>query len=131
MTLLTGRQIADELEGVTAAAINVYMDSAVRPVAIQGAPVEEGTLRGSTVVDDATPEHLVATMSFNTPYAAAQHEGYAVQMRGGREVIIHFRNHPRGGGDHYLSGALKLATPGFAPFIAKAWNAALAAMQRG
>lgn len=43
--------------------------------AIQLAPIDRGPLRGSGHVEPATPSDLEAVVSFDTPYAVAQHEG--------------------------------------------------------
>ncbi len=59
------------------------------------APVEEGTLRGSGHVEiTVTPQRISAEVSFNTVYAARQHE----------EVTW---RHPKGGKSKYLEDNLK------------------------
>lgn len=59
-------------------------------VAVQNAPVDEGTLRNSGAT---STDGTKAVVSFDTPYAARQHE----------ELTWH---HPRGGGAKYLEKAL-------------------------
>lgn len=55
------------------------------------APIKEGSLRASAELDVAeTVGSVIATLSFNTVYAARQHE----------ETEWH---HPKGGQAHYLS----------------------------
>lgn len=63
--------------------------------AVRDAPVEEGTLRGSGSVDiDVTPGRITAEVSFDTVYAARQHE----------EITW---RHPKGGKAKYLEDNLK------------------------
>lgn len=85
----------------------------------RAAPVEEGTLRASGVVEmeeharGALPGHaIVATVSFNTPYAARQHE----------EITW---KHPRGGKAKYLEDELKAMTPRYERVIGESIRAAL------
>ncbi|WP_122262226.1 hypothetical protein [Ornithinimicrobium cerasi] len=59
-------------------------------VATQKAPIEEGILRGTGA---ASQDGLVGAVSFDTPYAARQHE----------ELDW---NHPRGGEAKYLENAM-------------------------
>jgi hypothetical protein len=71
--------------------------------AVEDAPIQEGTLRGSARVDvDRTPSGVEATVSFNTPYSAAVHEGHATQHRNGKTVEWVMRHNPGGGGPKYL-----------------------------
>ena len=59
------------------------------------APIEEGTLRGSGNVElVVTPDGVAVTISFNTVYAARQHEETAW-------------NHPKGGKAKFLEDPLK------------------------
>lgn len=75
--------------------------------AVEDAPIEEGTLKGSARVDvDRTAGGVEATVSFNTPYAAAQEMGHATQHRGGKTVEWVVRQHPGGGRSHYLGSNL-------------------------
>jgi hypothetical protein len=112
--------------------------------AIAETPVEEGTLRASAryPANDsesaATPNVLEAQVSFNTPYAAAQHEGQALQHRqfavkpdghGGfftdindikpHTVLWVVKNHPGGGKSHYLSDPLKAMVNRYEQAIAR------------
>jgi hypothetical protein len=71
--------------------------------AVADAPIQEGTLRGSARVDvDTTPGGVEATVSFNTPYAASVHEGFATQHRNGKTVEWVMRRNPGGGGPKFL-----------------------------
>jgi hypothetical protein len=59
------------------------------------APLEEGTLRASGHVEiEHTPHEVTAVVSFNTPYAARQHEETSWM-------------HPRAGKAKYLEDPLK------------------------
>lgn len=46
----------------------------LRGHSVEKAPVDLGDLRGSAAVIPATPAELTATLVFDEPYAAAQHE---------------------------------------------------------
>lgn len=62
---------------------------------IEDAPVDEGTLKGSGSVRDAsTDDEIVKIVGFNTPYAATQHERTDL-------------NHPKGGKAKYMEDNLK------------------------
>ena len=64
-------------------------------VAVTNAPVDTGTLRRSAVaVVSESGDTAEASLSFNTVYAAVQHEGEDF-------------NHPNGGGAKYLERAVK------------------------
>lgn len=84
--------------------------------AIEDAPVDTGTLRGSAgypAVDPshaATPEELEGTVSFNTVYAAAQEVGEMYYLTHDNTKIVHWvvRNHPKGGKSHYLEDQVKV-----------------------
>jgi hypothetical protein len=94
--------------------------------AVADAPIEEGTLRGSGRVDvDSTPTSIEATVSFNTVYAAAVHQGHATQHRGGKTVEWVMRNNPRGGGPRYLEKNLLAMTARYEQVIAAAVSQAL------
>lgn len=68
---------------------------AILATAVPEAPIEEGTLRGSAHIEDVSTAGIIAReISFNTPYAARQHE----------EVTW---KHPMGGKAKYLSDPLK------------------------
>lgn len=57
---------------------------------------------------EATPEDLEASITYGTPYAAAQHEGIAIQERGDQEVLWVARNYTTPGtGSHFLERPLK------------------------
>lgn len=72
----------------------------------QLAPVDEGTLRGSGDVDIAvTDDAVIGTVSFNTIYAARQHEE------------LDWR-HPKGGQAKYLEGPLLDRLPRYEAIIA-------------
>jgi hypothetical protein len=111
--------------------------------AVQAAPIEEGTLRGSGhvvyIVNDhefAASEfqaavryaveqaeagllrHFYAEVRFSTVYAAAQHEGIAFMQRGDAVWVWQARNYPRGGGPKYLERPLMDMTPRYLPALA-------------
>ncbi|WP_132974547.1 hypothetical protein [Ornithinimicrobium sufpigmenti] len=67
----------------------------LKGVAQQSAPVDESTLRNSAAV---THDGTQAIVSFDTPYAARQHE----------ELTWH---HPRGGGAKYLERPMVTEQP--------------------
>jgi hypothetical protein len=63
--------------------------------AVMQAPIREGTLRGSGHIEDLSGPGIIAReISFNTPYAARQHEELTWK-------------HPRGGKAKYLEDPLK------------------------
>lgn len=76
--------------------------------AVQLAPIETGRLRESARVDTTrNDEHYYEdTVSFNTPYAARQHEELTWE-------------HPRGGQAKYLEAPLKSNMPTIEEHIAK------------
>lgn len=49
-------------------------------------PLEEGTLQRSGVADTDTDKRLTASVSYNTPYAARQHEELSYQHDAGRRA---------------------------------------------
>lgn len=74
--------------------------------AVRRAPVLEGTLRGSgnsELVVEGTGANAV--LSFNTPYAARQHEEEDW-------------THAQGGEAKYLENAIKMFAPKWSPFLA-------------
>lgn len=77
--------------------------------AVRDAPIEEGTLRGSAEsrVEAIAGGGAQVVVSFNTPYAARQHE----------ELDW---DHPRGGKARYLGDQLKARTPRYLTVIADA-----------
>jgi hypothetical protein len=87
-------ELSLEIRRVAAKAINKMAEGAILADAIQEAPVEEGTLRGSGRVEPATPQNLTARISFSTPYAARQHEELDWE-------------HPKGGKAKFLEDPLK------------------------
>ena len=115
--------------------------------AIAETPVKEGELRASCRYpsndpeSEATEEKLEIQVSFNTVYAAAQHEGVALQHRlyavkplSEDGVIVGFftdktdikphtvewvvKKHPGGGKSHFLSDPFKSMTPRYEAVIA-------------
>lgn len=77
------------------------------------APVEEGTLRASGEVEiDHRGDAIVATVSFNTVYAARQHEETDWE-------------HPLGGQAKYLEQPLREKAPRYERVIAAAVDRAL------
>lgn len=76
------------------------------------APIEEGTLRASADVEVERKQfEIVGTISFNTVYAAAQHEGVTF-------------DHPRGGRAKYLESVLVERAPRYERAIAEAMRRA-------
>jgi hypothetical protein len=113
--------------------------------AVDAAPVEEGTLRGSGhivwLVNDreypadafpAAAEEAIrlavagelrrfqAEIRFSTVYAAAQHEGIAVMTRGHTAWVWQAHNYPRGGGPKYLERPLLERAPRYEGVLARA-----------
>lgn len=78
-------------------------------VAVQNAPVDEGTLRNSGAT---TRDGTTCVISFDTPYAAKQHE----------ELDYH---HPRGGGAKFLEKAMVTERDTAQALITRAIRAAL------
>lgn len=99
--------------------------------AANAAPIESGRLRGSVSPGgdptfggnpDAEVRELgdrfEVSVTFSTPYAHAQHEGYIDYEIDGKPVHVEFKNHPRGGGKKYLEGPLKAMAPRYEAVIA-------------
>lgn len=86
------------LRQVSQASRDIAMDGQRKMV--QAAPVDTGLLR-SRITGSQTKqgENITVRWTADTPYAAAQDQGYA--NRGGR--IVRFVNHPGGGGSGYMS----------------------------
>lgn len=77
------------------------------------APVEEGTLRGSGQANvDVTPTRVSGEVTFDTVYAARQHE----------EVTW---KHPKGGKAKYLEDNLKAMAPRYLAALAAAIRKAM------
>lgn len=82
---------------------------------VRDAPIDEGTLRGSMEIEmREIPGGAEAEISFNTPYAARQHEEMEWE-------------HPRGGKAKYLEDNVK----GFAQFHADNLGRAMGRALRG
>ena len=78
--------LADQLQ---AAAVKAVTESAeiIRGVSVSRAPIDKGTLRGSAnVVTSASGDGAAATISFNTVYAAYQHEGVGFNFQDGGQA---------------------------------------------
>lgn len=92
-----------------------------------GPTVDEGgdaqstsTLRESAALEEATREHLWATISYNTSYAAAQHEGVALQHRKGEIILWIVKHHTTPGTKtKFLEDPLKAFLPRFERFVAR------------
>lgn len=67
-------------------------------------PVDEGDLRRSGEVT-AFPEHVAATITYDTPYAVKQHEDPTI-------------NHPRQGEHHFLEKAVQDNADRYVAYIA-------------
>lgn len=106
MTYLHSDELVRRSKIAAARAVN-RAAAEVKVTALQRTPMLEGPLRASMRVEDAEVEHLRARISFNTAYAAAQHEGVAYQQRG--EKIVHWQAEhwtTPGTGPKYLESAL-------------------------
>ena len=116
--------------------------------AVDAAPVDTGTLRGS-VSPGGDPEsggsptaevlerdvsggrELEVSVTFSTPYAAAQHEGWAIHHR--RDASGRIRTHrweahrwPGGGGPKYLERPLLEMAPRYEAALAETVRRAFA-----
>lgn len=126
----SGNDIADTVREAAAEGINRTADD-LKGQAVLEAPIEEGTLRASarSPMDDethrATPEDLEAFVSFNTIYAAAQHEGEMEYMRNGKLIVWKVKHHPMGGKSHYLGDPLKAMIPDYEEYIGLKVRAAI------
>ena len=92
----------------------------LRRRAIDDAPIETGDLRASAVVEvdaDRARGRVEATVSFNVPHAAAQHEGHAEMHRHGTAYTWQAREWPGGGGPKYLERNLKALVPRYTAHI--------------
>ena len=123
---MTSDDIKHLILKASANALNQLADS-VAADAIPETPLEQGTLRASEVypgndVDGshtATEDNLESKVSFNTVYAAAQHEGWAIQHRGGKEVFWQVKNYSEPGTkSKFLEDPWKKMIPRMEPFIA-------------
>ena len=120
---------------------------------IHDAPVEEGALRGSGARSgvEQNGDNYSITVSFDTPYAHAQHEGYidygaervvqipahwrTMQTSAGprrvrvrahtqtRRGRVYFRHHPLGGGKKYLERNVVAMGPRYRNAIAASLRA--------
>lgn len=133
--MITGEQLINLVKKGAVDALNLSADD-LAGRAISETPVREGELRasarypGNDPESRATPDNLIAQVSFNTPYAAAQHEGRALQHRkyavkpivkegktvgfftdksvvDPHTVLWVVKDHPGGGKSHYLSDPFK------------------------
>ena len=96
------QRLRNALERAVALASNDLLGRAQRR-----APIDEGTLRGSGHASDPVwrGSHVESVVSFNTPYAAVQHERLDYVHRTGGEA-------------KYLEGPLKEMAPHYAAFLA-------------
>lgn len=105
-------EAADIRRRAAMAALKVIADDLMGR-AQREAPVEEGTLRGSATVTIVTTSEMgSAVVSFNTVYAARQHE----------EVTW---KHPKGGKAKYLEDPLKAMAQRYVQALAAAQRKAL------
>jgi hypothetical protein len=105
--MISGRELERRMRRGAARGINDSIEHLLGE-AVQEAPVETGRLRAAGhITRRATPSDLEAELAFDTPYAAAQHEGTATMVRGGNTVTLVFVNHPRGGKKKYIADPLK------------------------
>jgi hypothetical protein len=98
------------------------------------APIETGRLRGSVspggdpqyggdpgpavVVEEG--DRMEVSVTFSTPYAAAQHEGHATMHRGDTVYEWRARNWPLGGGPKFLERNLTAMAPRYEAALAAA-----------
>lgn len=144
--MTNGEEVELRVRKAAANAINASGDD-LAGRAIEEAPVLTGELRASARFPGNDPDarayetDLEASVSFNTPYAAAQHEGFAEQHRQyavvpivKSGVVVGFftdktklkphtvqwvvKNHPGGGKTHYLSDPLKAMVDRYQAVIA-------------
>lgn len=143
--VMTGKQIQGIIARSAADALNQLADK-VAADSLPEVPLEYGELRASAVypgndpdgASRATEDNLEATVSYNTVYAAAQHEGFAEQNRihpvvyiegvGWRTLVDKFyphtvlwvvKNHTEPGTKaHFLSDPYKAMIPRMEPFVA-------------
>lgn len=108
----TGRQIAERAEQFALQAMQRVADDLMGR-AQREAPIDEGTLRGSAHAElRRMGDRFEVEVSFNTPYAARQHE----------EVTW---EHPKGGKAKYLSDPLKEMVHDYTQFLTLAMRRAL------
>ncbi len=103
--------MTDDLMARVRAAAEIAVDEVADKVlgeSINLAPIETGRLRESAKVTNHRDDVRGYTdqVSFNTPYAARQHEELSYQ-------------HPNGGQSKYLESALKSNIPGLEDHIAR------------
>lgn len=72
-TTWDGDLVKARIAGNAADALN-HGAELLRGDSVPLAPMDRGPLRGSAQVTPATPESLTAHVSYDTPYAARQHE---------------------------------------------------------
>ena len=68
-----GGDVLARLTGAAPAALNQAAEQ-LRGYSVPLAPLDRGPLRASAQVTEATPGNLTAYVSYDTPYAARQHE---------------------------------------------------------
>jgi hypothetical protein len=143
--VMTGDQISAIVCRSAAAALNQIADK-VAADSLPEVPLENGELRASAVypgndpdgTSSATEDDLEATVSYNTVYASAQHEGFAEQERmhpvvyikdvGWRTLTNKIQPHTvmwvvknysePGTQSHFLSDPFKAMVPRMEPFVA-------------
>lgn len=106
-------RLANELAAAVESAANKWAQVTLG-LAVKRAPVDEGTLRDSAVaVTHRSGDVILSTLSFNTIYAARQHEGFDFA-------------HPKGGEPKYLESAVKDNAGKVEPLLVAARDAILA-----
>lgn len=68
-----GEELMARLRGAAPEALN-YGAELLRGYSVPLAPLDRGPLRASAQVTEATPASLTSHVSYDTPYAARQHE---------------------------------------------------------
>lgn len=91
---IDGAELERRMRRLTDRAVEIWAETILGDAVVE-APIREGTLRGSGHIEDvSTPTIIAREISFNTPYAARQHEELTWK-------------HPMGGKAKYLEDPLK------------------------
>ncbi|WP_146206263.1 hypothetical protein [Auritidibacter sp. NML100628] len=82
-----GRAINSAIEDASARGLNNAAEH-LRATSVPLTPLDTSRLRGSLVVNEATPNGLVASVSTNLPYAVRQHEELGYHHRDGQAKYL-------------------------------------------
>ena len=118
MAVMSGTEIRRRLmhgalEGVNEAAADIFVG------ALQETPMDTGELRASAERTRATVVDPWAELSWNTVYAAAQHEGEMFYERDGKVIHWVVRNRPGGGKTKWLEHEVLAMIPRYERYIAR------------